>query len=125
VDDLLAGRYPLAPVMQLGVLIHLGTWLGRLGAGQDERAARLDARIVELQAGARAAAGLADDVPEVVRTATPAWRGRPAAREPARTLIYRRRADGGVIGFAVDAPMLEAVAGPDAGASVASRARPL
>jgi signal transduction histidine kinase len=43
-------------------------------------------------------------------------------------LIYRRRADGGVIGFAVDAPMLEAAAGsvPEVGAArVALRARPL
>src|SRR5262249_31282169 len=29
------------------------------------------------------------------------------------TLVYRRRADGGVIGFSVDAPMLEAAAGAD------------
>jgi signal transduction histidine kinase len=126
VDDVLAGRYPLAPVTQIGVLGHLsGRLLDGLRPEQERRKARLYARIEELRASARAAAGLADDIPEVVHTATAAWRGKPAASEPARTLIYRRRTDGGIIGFAVDAPMLEAVAGPDAGASVASHARPL
>src|SRR5262249_28659385 len=69
---------------------------------------------------------LADDLPEILRTATPAWHGRAAAREPARTLIYRRRGDGGVIGLAVDAPMLEAAALDGGGpAEVASHARPV
>jgi signal transduction histidine kinase len=111
-DDVLAGTYPLAPVTQLGVLAHVRARLpSGLAPGQAQRLARLDAAILELRLQARTAAGLADDLPEIMRTATPAWRGRPAAREPARTLIYRRRGDGGVIGFAVDAPMLEAAAG--------------
>jgi len=159
-DDVLAGTYELseakargpgaplagrgaapvgsiAPVLQLGVLAHLRARLPRaLAPGQARRLAQLDAAVVELRTQARTAAGLADDLAEIVRTATPAWRGRPAAREPARTLIYRRRADGGVIGFAVDAPMLEAAAaapvamagtGDDAtgAGSVALHARPL
>src|SRR5262249_40311340 len=56
----------------------------------------------------------------------PAWRGRAAVHEPARTLIYRRGA-GGVIGFAVDAAMLEAAAAPADSAAdlagIASHAR--
>jgi signal transduction histidine kinase len=127
--DVLAGRYAVAPVIQLGVLVHLRSRLPAVLAPEPARRwAELDARIAELRGEARAAAGLADDVAEIARTATPAWRGRPAAHEPARTLIYRRRGDGGVIGFAVDAPMLEAAAGTASGIpelGVASRARAL
>jgi len=131
-DDVLAGKYPLAPVVQVGVLAHVRARLpGAPGPDQARRLARLDAQILEIRNQARTAVGLADDLAEIVRTATPAWHGRSAAREPGRTLIYRRRADGGVIGFAVDAPMLEAAAGDSPGpgaasaASVAVRARPL
>jgi signal transduction histidine kinase len=113
--DVLAGKYALAPVVQFGVLARLRARLpGTLAADQARLLVRLDAAVLEIRTQARTAAGLADDLPEIVRTATPAWRGRSAAREPARTLIYRRRADGGVIGFAVDAPMLEAAAGGSA-----------
>ncbi|HEY0193179.1 MAG TPA: HAMP domain-containing sensor histidine kinase [Kofleriaceae bacterium] len=121
--DVLAGRYAgegaaLPPV--LGVLDQLRRRLapgdvGKAELGQAElgkaELGRIDAAIAALRAEARAAAGLAEDLPELSRAATAAWRGRPASREPARTLIYRRRADGGVIGVAVDAPMLEAAAG--------------
>ncbi|HEX2685657.1 MAG TPA: HAMP domain-containing sensor histidine kinase [Kofleriaceae bacterium] len=128
-DGVLAGRYTLAPVVQLGVLAHVRSHLPSPGtAAQARRLAQLDAQILELRTQARAADGLADDLPEIMRSATPAWRGRAATRAPARTLIYRRRADGGVIGFAVDAPILEAAAGsvPEVGAArVALRARPL
>jgi len=128
-DDVLAGKYAVAPVIRLGVLARLRAQLPEaLGPGPARRRAELDGHITELRNEARAAAGLADDVAEVARTATVAWRGRAAAREPARTLIYRRRADGGVIGFAVDAPMLEAAAGEPAALpelAVASHARPL
>jgi signal transduction histidine kinase len=113
-DAVLAGAYPVAPAIQLGVLARLRAKLAA--------PARLDAGIAAIRDQARAAAGLADDVAELARTAAPAWRGRAASREPARTLIYRRRGDG-VIGFAVDAPMLEAAAPPLA--DVASRARPI
>jgi signal transduction histidine kinase len=106
--DVLAGNYALAPVAQVGVLGRLRSRLAELAP---DEARALDGEIAELRAQARAAAGLADDLPEVIRSATPAWRGRAAAREPGRTVIFRRRADGGVIGLAVDAPMLEAAAG--------------
>jgi signal transduction histidine kinase len=128
-EDVLTGVYSLAPAVSQGVLARLRSELAP-GAGGPapgpSELARLDGRIAELRNEARMAAGLADDLPEILRTATPAWRGRAAAREPGRTLIYRRRADGGVIGFAVDAPMLEAGAAQAAhAASVASHARPL
>jgi signal transduction histidine kinase len=125
-EGVLAGTYVVAPVIQLGVLARLRTRLAAQAA-DPARLARLDDRVAGLRGEARAAAGLADDLAEASRTATPAWRGRAATREPARTLIYRRRADGGVIGFAVDAPMLEAAAGPgtaEAMATLASHARP-
>lgn len=134
--DVLADRSGVAPVVRLGVVAQLRARLpAALSPDQAEQLARLDAEVAELRSEARAAAGLADDVAEIARTATPAWRGRVAAREPARTLIYRQRRDGGVIGFAVDAPMLEAGAldpagasAPDPGeldlASLASHARP-
>src|SRR5215468_10997224 len=128
--DVLANKYSVAPVVQLGVVAALRSRLpAALSEDQARRLAALDARVAELRNEARAAAGLAPDVAEMARTATPAWRGRAAVREPARTLIYRRRGDGGVIGFAVDSPMLEAVAIAGAGqvdelASLASHARP-
>jgi signal transduction histidine kinase len=124
-ESVLGGRYELAPVPRFGVLAHLRTRLpAGLGAAEARRLAQLDARGREIRAEARAAAGLADDLAEIQRTATLAWRGRPAARELGRTLIYRRRGDGGVIGFAVDATMLEAAAGQLSLAALASHARP-
>jgi len=132
-DDVLAGKYVVAPVIRSGVLGYLASRLpSTLSPDQAGRQARLVEQVAELRDEARAAAGLADDIAEIARAATSTWRGRVAAREPARTLIYRRRGDGSVIGLAVDAPMLEAAAqdsdgGADAGgaAEVASRARPL
>jgi signal transduction histidine kinase len=73
---------------------------GARAALDDEQAAR--------RGDARTAAGLIPDVGELVRTATPEPRGLVAARAPDRTLVYRRTADGGVVGVAVDAAMLEA-----------------
>jgi len=120
-EAVLAGRYGLDPVVRLGVLARLRTMLDRpLSEAQLRRRSALDEQVAAIHNAARAAAGLADEVAEVVRAARelalappgeegPAWRGRPAARQPSRTLIYRRRADGGVIGIAVDAPMLEQV----------------
>ena len=98
-DAVLARRYDLDTAVELGVAARLRSRLsGDLSAAQLSRLAKLDARVAEIRADARAAAGLADDVGEMVRDATRAWRGRPASREPGRTLIYRRRADGGVSG---------------------------
>jgi signal transduction histidine kinase len=160
-DNVLAGRYGLDPIVRLGVLARIRQMLERSGgnpAGSGEprspggrgtgvpgpwdrplvtaqlrRQAELDERITAIRTEARAAAGLADEVAEVVRTtpplsahAPPAWRGRPAAREPARTLVYRRRADGGgIVGIAVDAPMLERVVAGDHDNEIATNAMPL
>jgi signal transduction histidine kinase len=96
---------------------------GELGNDLARRRAELDERIVGLRREARAAAGLADELNEITRVAAPVWRGRLSAREPLRTLIYRRRADGGVIGISVDAPMLEEVAALENAAEIAARAR--
>jgi signal transduction histidine kinase len=123
-EAVLAGRYGLDPVVRLGVLARLRHKLDReLTDEQHRRRSALDEQVTSIRTAARAAAGLADEVAEVVRTATTSWRGRPAAREPARTLVYRRLADGGVIGVAVDAPMLERVVESSDG--VTPGARPL
>ncbi|MBS1119376.1 MAG: periplasmic sensor signal transduction histidine kinase [Deltaproteobacteria bacterium] len=136
-EAVLDARYGLDPIVRLGVLARLRHELERppqggrpqdppLSAAQLRRRTALDERVTAIRSEARAAAGLADEVAEVVRTATPAWRGRPAAREPARTLVYRRCADGsGIVGVAVDAQMLERIALEDHGTSVAQNARPL
>lgn len=122
-EAVLAGRYGLDPVIRLGVLARLRNQLtGELTEQQQRRRSELDERVTSIRNAARAAAGLTDEVAEIQRTASPAWRGRPAAREPNRSLIYRRRADGGVIGIAVDAPMLERVVEGELGTP---NARPL
>jgi two-component system, OmpR family, phosphate regulon sensor histidine kinase PhoR len=115
-ESVLAGRYGLDPVIRLGVLARLRSKLDRpLDAKQQQRRSDLDDRVAAIRAAARAAAGLADEVPEIARAALPTWRGRPAVREPARTLIYRRRTDGSVLGIAVDATMLEHAIDADPG----------
>ena len=124
-DGVLAGRYDVDPVTQLGVVTRLRDKLAgsQLPPDLAQRVAALGERMVELRGEARAAAGLADDIAEVARSAQPVWRGRASTRQPARTLIFRRRADGGTTGIAVDAAMLEAAAGHDPGDDVAKDVR--
>ncbi len=122
----LDGKYAVAPIVQLGVLARLRTKLDdTLTSEQGLRRSEIDERISQIRREARAAAGLADDLPELARSATTAWHGRSAARQPGRTLIFRRRADNGIVGFAIDAPMLEDAAGHDAKDDVALHVRPL
>ena len=115
----IANKYALDPIDRIGVLQRIRA----LVPAEDGKP--LAADIERIRYEARAAAGLADDVAEILRTATSAWQGRAATREPGRTLIYRRRVDGGVIGMAVDARMLVVAAGSEPGDEVAVRARPL
>jgi signal transduction histidine kinase len=75
------------------------------------RRTQLSAAIAGLELEARSSIGRADDVEEMARTATPAWRGITASRNKDRTLVYRRTAAGAVVGIALDAPMLERAAG--------------
>ncbi len=122
----LGNKYALDPVTRLGVLARIRARIVEpLTPAQQAKRAELDEQMTAIRSEARTAAGLADDVADMVRTATPQWRGRAAGREPMRTLIYRRRADGGVIGISVDAPMLESAAGSEPGDLVALHARPL
>jgi signal transduction histidine kinase len=151
-DGLLADSFALDPIIRLGVLTRIRELLdergdgGRVAAGRGKgpadiarasrnegerelshdlarRRAELDEHIASLRSEARAALALSDELPDIVRVAALTWRGRSSFREPRRTLIYRRRADGGIVGISVDAPMLEEAAG-DA-ASVANGARAL
>jgi two-component system phosphate regulon sensor histidine kinase PhoR len=124
-EGVLAGRYGLDPIAQLGVATHLRQRLESQKATLGPVLASLDERMSALRVEARAAAGLAEDVPEIARTAATSWRGRPATRQPARTLIYRRRADGGTSGIAVDAAMLEDAAGHEPDDDVAPNVRPI
>jgi len=98
-DDVLAGAYPIAPVVQLGVVGQAAALrLPReLAPDHARRVAQLERRIAEVRGEARCPRpGLVDDIAELRRgTATAAWRGPARLRaEPARTLIYRRRGDG-------------------------------
>jgi two-component system phosphate regulon sensor histidine kinase PhoR len=126
-EDVLAGRYRLDSITALGVVAHIGEQL----ESEDEarpfaaRRAALAEQMTALRSEAREAAGLADDVAEIARSATTTSRSRVSARQPARTLIFRRRADGGVSGIAVDAAMLEDAAGHDPDDDVASHVRPI
>ncbi len=114
----LANHYPIDPIVGLGVVQRIrGELTGDLP--------QLDLEVETLRGQARAAAGLADDRDEVAHTAIETWRGRPAAKQPNRTLIYRRRVDGSVIGLAVDPAMLAAAAGHDAQDDVARNVRPI
>jgi signal transduction histidine kinase len=125
----IAGEHP-APAAAIDAV------LARIGAGLDHRTlgvepARQRAALDEVQAAhrrdARIAAGLAPDLAELQRTATLDLHGRVAARAPDRTLVYRRASDGGVVGVAVDAAMLEAAlpAASLDGIAPAARARVL
>jgi two-component system phosphate regulon sensor histidine kinase PhoR len=124
-DAVLAGQYALDPIAAIGIVARIGDEIDHMDTARRfaARRAELAAQVSSLRNEARAAAGLAEDVPEIARTATPAWRGRPSARQPGRTLIFRRRADGGISGFAVDAAMLEDAAGHDPADDVAPNVR--
>ncbi len=125
-ESVVARRHPVHPVIGLGVITRLRAQLsGTLSPDLSQRRSALDEHMAELRTEARAANGLADDIPELVRDATLSWRGRPASRQPARTLIYRKRPDGAVVGVAVDAAMLVEAAGVDTRDDVAINARPL
>jgi two-component system phosphate regulon sensor histidine kinase PhoR len=119
-----AGHYDVHPVVGVGVIGRVRDRIaGELPPDLAQRRAALDEQMAAIKSEARAAAGLADDVPDLLRDAATAWRGKPAARQPARTLIYKRRADGSVIGMAVDAGMLEAAAGHASSDDVAVHAQ--
>ncbi len=125
-DGVVAGRYTLDPIVGVGVVSRIrGQLAGDLPAALARRRAVLDERLGAIRTDARAAVGLAEDKDDLVRTATNAWRGRPAARQPGRTLIYRRRQDGSIIGMAVDAAMLVAAAGHDPDDDIATHVRTL
>ena len=124
-EDIAASRYELHPIIGVGVMARIrGKLDGELTAELAQRRTALDHQLAAIRNEARAAAGLDEDVPEILRNAAPSWRGEPAARQPARTLIYKKRDDGSVIGMAVDAAMLEHAAGHAAGDDVAVNARP-
>lgn len=111
-EHVLAGAYPIGSLAALGIATNLRRRVaGELSPALTQRRSGLDDALASVRADARAAAGLADDVPELVHGAAATWRARVATHEPGRTLIYRRRGDGGVVGIAVDAPMLEDAAG--------------
>jgi len=125
-EQVVTGAYDVDAIVKVGVLTRLRERLtGDLPPALAARRAALDERMAELRYLARMAAGLADDVPELVHTATASWRGHASAHQAARILIYRRRPDNTVTGIAVDAHMLEAAAGHERSDDVAVHVRPL
>ncbi len=125
-EDVASGKYTVHPIIGVGVIDRIRAKLdGALPPDLAQRRAALDERMVAIRSEARAAAGLAADVDDLLHDATDSWRGKPAAKQPERTLIYRKRIDGSVIGMAVDARMLEQAAGHAASDDVAVHARPL
>jgi signal transduction histidine kinase len=125
-EQVAAGAYDVHPIIGLGVISRLRERLdGPMGPDLAARRAALDEQMSSIRSEARAAAGLADDLPVLLRDASATWRGVPAQKQPARTLLYKRRADGSIIGMAVDAAMLEQAAGHKTSDDVAVRAQPL
>ena len=123
-EELLGDKFAIDAIIRLGVLTRIRELVnGELTNDLAKRRAELDERLAGLRREARAAAALADDMPEILRNAATTWRGRTSSREPMRTLIYRRIADGGIVGISVDAPMLEEAAGHEHDAEVATHAR--
>ena len=103
-EDVLAGRLAVEPIVRLGVYQRIRARLDRALSPAQQAAARLDERVGELRR-ARAAAGLADDVAEIARTAAPAWRARRRARAAAHARVPapRRRRRRGHRGRRADA----------------------
>jgi len=125
-EAIAAGEHEVHPIVGLGVIGRIRDQLaGPLSPELARRRAALDEQLVAIKSEARAAAGLAEDAPELLRDAQNTWRGRPAAKHPARTLLYKKRADGSVIGMAVDAAMLEQAAGHAPADEVAINAQTL
>jgi two-component system, OmpR family, phosphate regulon sensor histidine kinase PhoR len=119
------GAYAAPNAAIEAVLTRIGSGLDRRELGADEAKARaaLDDIQAARRAEARIAAGLDPDVAELMRTAAPEPRSHPASRAPDRTLVYRRGADGGVVGVAIDAAMLEAALPPASLANIAPAVR--
>ena len=125
-DAVIANRYALDPIVANGVVMWIrGSLPHELTPAISARRDDLDRRTAAARNQARAAAGLAEDRDDIIRNATTAWRGRPAARQPGRTLIYRRRADGAILGIAVDSAMLVASAGHDPADDIATHVHAL
>jgi two-component system phosphate regulon sensor histidine kinase PhoR len=83
----------------------------------------LDARLAAANAGARFAAALAADGPDLARSADDSARGRPSSRDPDRTLVFRR-AGTAVAGVVVDdAQLARAATDPAELTNVAPGAR--
>jgi signal transduction histidine kinase len=94
----------------------------RLTPVQVARRAALEARVSEARVLEARHAALVPDAAELAREAVDELRARPARREPARTLAFRRLDEGRVVGVTVDAERLAAAAGPDAAAGIAEGA---
>ncbi len=124
-EAIVAGRYTIDAVTAFGIVASVRAHLAdHLPPELAARRSAIDERIAGLRTEARAAAGLAADKEEIIRDAGTEWHGRPASREPGRTLIYRRTANG-IVGIAVDAPMLESAAGHEPSDDVAPHVRAL
>ncbi|HTL33593.1 MAG TPA: hypothetical protein VL326_10730, partial [Kofleriaceae bacterium] len=125
-EQVASGKFDVHPIVALGVIERLRAKVaGDLPNELAQRRAALDEQMVAIRTEARMADGLADDIPDVIRDAAPTWHGRAAIHEANRTLIYKKRGDGSVVGIAVDASMLEHAADHHPDDDVAVNVRPL
>jgi signal transduction histidine kinase len=108
-----------AVVMRIGHVLDTRT----LDPAAAARRAALDARYARARALELRAAGLAPDMPDVLREAADSVRGRPTRASSTRTLAYARVDGGRIVGIAVDDATLEAAAGADAALGIAEDAR--
>jgi signal transduction histidine kinase len=110
---LLARTYeaPSPMLEQLADELRARIGAASLDPGSAAELAALDARLAGSRDQTSFAAALTGEVDELSRTAGPQARGRPALAVPERTVIYRREADGAVIGVIADMAMLQRQAG--------------
>ncbi len=108
---LLGRRYAAPAAVLANVAARLRSRLAAadLTASQRAELAALDARLSAARREAAFAAALAPEVDDIARSAEKQASGRPA-RALAKTVVYRREADGSVVGLVIDRKMLEAVA---------------
>ncbi len=110
--DTVLGKYraPLAALLAIAESLREQLRDRTVAADVGAELAVLDARLAAGRRYFRFAAELGDEADNVARTAVDAARGRPALHDPARTLVYRRQADGSVVGVVVGEDGLDRVA---------------
>ncbi len=110
--DRLLRREIDAPSAALSAMAaHIAARVGELGDAADrEQLAALQRKLDLAREEARFAATFAEEVEELFHTAGSEPRGRPSLLSPQRSMVFRRTADGGVIGLVVERTELDRAA---------------